>query len=674
MTLQSIGSTYLSRSNPTSNFASSQKNEIETWYDAILYFFYAPELTKKYVGHMQFKFNITNCYRTGNPIYDTPEVEDIILYKTTKDLSNIATYSNFYSLSEVSSHYRFADGNYITVGENVFDSRSISWNEFFENGYFLILIQGNGGTYSNSGQHYDDRVTTTKQAQLIVEYSEPTNKAVINSPTEATEKNITAQIPITAYVSSNAYKILPLSLDIVVSQNGVSRVLNGSISPTFDYKNYYIRTIAPEYYFDEGEVVVSYNSNMEYGNPVSTTSKFMAVYPKPYANPEYPIGSAVRASNPIVFSWKYESLRFDSPQKSVKIDITQNGNTQSFSQDTSDTYYQLPSNTLIAGEATYTITVTNEVNQTYTSDPYSFTVIAQSAAPNITSVSQTAIPTVTWETTYQDAYEIRLFDGNTLIYDSDVQIGPDVRSAVIPVMLKNGAYNVQIRALNTYGYYTDWSSYSYVLSTTAPASPYDVRAKVNENYGVEITAFAPSNPGKLYVVRRDENGHEVILGEFIDSFIDYTAKPNTPYEYTVINYNGGRGDGDWIAVRVVMEGVAIYSDDFSDCVKLDKSKDLFEIARTEESTASLLRCLGRTFPVKEGTEWASTIRKFTAFVSDKDMNIIAGIIRDTKAYYKAEKEFFACDVTISDTSNYVNGGKILKFTITRIDEAEVNVL
>jgi len=672
-TFNSIGSTYTDSSHKNTNYSTSANNILEgrSSYEYVIYAFYAPAMAKKKVKSVSFSCNVLSCKSWD---WDNKK-QDYVVVSTTQSkinaffigsyASNVIgaiTWNNYKSdyFNKILGTNAYSEID-ITKGQNF--SKSINYTSYSKfNDYIYVLLYG-VDTYDS---------TLAKTATLTVTYDEPTNWSVIEYPNGNTidaEKNYTAQTRTYTEISTG---LTVISQSASVTQGGKTTSLekiggDPNVHPA--------QWIIPGGTIGEGSATFTHRATLESGNAVLTTATFYGQLATPKATPTYPIDISVKASNKLIFTWNYESETFDSPQKSVAIKITQNGNTITRTKTTSEHFYELAANTLSVGNASYTITVTNNAGKSYTSAPVSFYVIAQSGAPDITAVSNTAIPTVSWNAEYQDAYEIKFYQGETLLYESGLQVGQNVRSATIPLVLKNGNYNISIRALNTYGLYTDWSSYSYILNAMEPEAPTNIKVTVNENCGVNISFDTPANYERLYVIRRDIEGKEVILGRTEGNYTDYTARPNTPYEYTVRHSKAGAIDGEWLAVRTLLEGVMLYGgNNMSEALRLDSNRDKFEISHSESVTRTLVKCLGRKYPVKEGSEWVDTVREFSAFVSDQNMPKLERIIQSEKIYYKGEKEFFACDVEMSSTSDYVIGGKLIKFTVTRIEGDEVVVI
>ena len=308
-----------------------------------------------------------------------------------------------------------------------------------------------------------------------------------------------------------------------------------------------------------------------------------------------------------------------------------------------------------------------------------FNVVGQNAAPIVTGVSNDAIPTVVWTDQNQAAFEIRIKNAaQKIIYTSGLIVGTNL-SYKINKMLPNGQYTVEVRELNIYGIYSDWGSRAFTINPSAVAAPTNIFVTVNNKYGVEISGTPVSGATQTYVVRREVGSDDIeIIGIYTGGiYTDYTAKGNTYYEYTLRNYRTAYADGQFIPVEVKV-GEALIQDgrDVTNFLDLSWSENAtFDLERTEEADRTLYNCLGRKYPVKEMGEWVNSVRTFTAYVKDENLDRLREInLNAPKVYYKGDHEYFACDMSIEDNGAYVGGGRLIGFTFTRIADDEGTVI
>ena len=409
--------------------------------------------------------------------------------------------------------------------------------------------------------------------------------------------------------------------------------------------------------------------------------------------PTYPIGVNIKNSSSNIFTWSLEDTAsfsnvvdrelYNIPFQSVGISYRKQSASvlTQYVDSEINNYIEVAANTFDVSPYTYRPILIDLYNNEIGPDSFfDFNAIGANAAPTINSVTNDSLPLISWTDVNQEAYEVRVKDSNqNVIYYSGILAG-NAQSYRLPQMLADGVYIVEVREINTFGYYSEWGSLEFTINPTAVSAPTDIFATTNNKYGVEISGTPVQTAQKTYVVRREVGSDEVeILGEYTGGiYTDYTAKGNTFYEYTLRNYNYAYNDGFWVPIQVKVKQVVIQDGrDKENYIPLHLSeKENFGPQWTEEADRTLFNCLGRRYPVKELGEWVNSIRTFSAFVFNSDIpKLLDMSLNAPKIYYMADKEYFACDMAIEDNGAYGLEGRIITFTITRIaDDESVNIV
>lgn len=405
----------------------------------------------------------------------------------------------------------------------------------------------------------------------------------------------------------------------------------------------------------------------------------------------YPVNVNVKKTSPIIFTWANNANIVDAdmggttyylPSLSHVLEYRKKGGQTSETITTQDAnYYQeVAADTFQINPYEYRITLNTYEDYSLTSDWFEFNAIGANDAPTINSVTNDSIPLISWTDVNQEAYEVRIKDADQkVIYYSGVLAGT-AQSYRLPKMLADGSYIVEVREINIYGYYSGWGSLEFTLDPTAVNAPTNIFATTNNKYGVEISGTPDENAQKTYVVRRKVGSDDVeILGEYTGGiFTDYTAEGNTFYEYTLRNYNYAYNDGFWVTIQVKVKQVVIRDGrNPENFIPLDKSeRENFGPQWTEDADRVLFNCLGRRYPVKEVGEWVNSLRTFSAYVHNRDLNrLLDMVLNAAKVYYMADGEYFACDMAIEDQGTYNQNGRIINFTMTRIaDDESVSII
>ena len=390
--------------------------------------------------------------------------------------------------------------------------------------------------------------------------------------------------------------------------------------------------------------------------------------------PVYPINVNVTNTKDATFTWVFNNSenRTEDWLYATKYEITikQLDNIKNYESTTNSVV--IPADDFVAGKAKYKIKVYSNYGTTGESEECEFTFIGKTDAPEINFILQSNFPVFGWEIDEQKAFELNIYDASGLVYGSGIIIS-EKKYYVLPIMIENGEYYVEIRALNSYGYYTDWSTIGFVLNPSRVPEPVEnVLISANPVYGITIDCTVPEGNDSLYVMRRrNEFDKPVLVGEFKKGFIDYKIPLNTSYQYTVRRYmqNYGIADSTWIDGEVKTEGVVIRdSKDASNYIHLWKNSSIFDVSSDDERSDVLVNVVGRPYPIKEVGEWIASTRTFSAYVDDEDYKkLIKMNINSNSVYYQSNEEIILCHMRIRDGGRFVDQGRIVNFELTRID-------
>ncbi len=170
-------------------------------------------------------------------------------------------------------------------------------------------------------------------------------------------------------------------------------------------------------------------------------------------------------------AWKYANDTGGN-QKAFAIQKSTDGTTwiDVASMQSPNQYYDAPAGTFAAGTAYWRVKVTSQWDiQSEWSEAALVMVISAPATPAITAVDATPRPTVSWQSTGQQAYQVRIGS-----HDSGIVYGTD-KSYKSPVYLPDGETPVMVRIMNQYRM---WSGWAEMIATIAHAgvAAIDLRA------------------------------------------------------------------------------------------------------------------------------------------------------------------------------------------------------
>lgn len=128
----------------------------------------------------------------------------------------------------------------------------------------------------------------------------------------------------------------------------------------------------------------------------------------------------------------------------------------------SDTFYNVPADTLPAGTVLWRVQATNsDGDPSEWSTPETIVVRNAPPPPTVTVNGDSPRPTVEWQAADQQAYQIKA--GN---YDSGELYGTD-KSFKIPVYLPDGSIQIQVRIQNSFGLWSDWVSTNVLIKNNS---------------------------------------------------------------------------------------------------------------------------------------------------------------------------------------------------------------
>lgn len=396
-----------------------------------------------------------------------------------------------------------------------------------------------------------------------------------------------------------------------------------------------------------------------------------------YAYPVYPVNVYARNDRSLTVAWNFSNsadrdISLLYPTESTVVITDKNGDiiSKTISGDgTSLTFSTSDLEGLAVGDCTVEVTVTTNYD-TEGVNTWTFTLVGEGDAPEITSITQNSYPTITWESDDQISWELQISNANGIVYKTGMIPGDD-SSYTVPKLLEDGEYSVEMRYVNIYGIVSGWGSYYLDLNPTKPDAPENIVVSARADFGISISCDEIETTGKLLAVRRkDSESESEVLGEYNGSFVDYLVGLNDPHEYTIRNYVEGYADGDWIDGVLLYSGIVVRdAEDYSRYVHIWMSEDqTINLVYSEQRSDVLSQCVGRKYPVAEQGEWITSMRSFTGYVSNEGFNNLLKMKSDSShVLLQNQNEFFPCYMEISDRGEYINKGRIVDFKLTRID-------
>ena len=202
---------------------------------------------------------------------------------------------------------------------------------------------------------------------------------------------------------------------------------------------------------------------------VKTTSDWMTLSTAdatPTVIPVSPVDTVVDSSVETVFRWKY-IISTGTPQNFANLYLSEDGEDWDYVASVGEeTQIVYPAGELTANTKYWRVQAYNsDANPSEFSEPARITVIAAPSMPVIQIKSTQPRPSISWQTSEQEAYQVEL-DG---VLSGGTHYGTD-KTWTSPAYLSDGSHTVRVRVQNQYGMWSDWGAAALPVTNTPGAS------------------------------------------------------------------------------------------------------------------------------------------------------------------------------------------------------------
>ena len=242
------------------------------------------------------------------------------------------------------------------------------------------------------------------------------------------------------------------------------RAKNASTSNTISVSGATTACTVPANTFPSG--TIEWRVKVTANSGTTTTSAWQEITTTdvtPSCKPVSPSGIVIDATIVNRFSWKH-IISTGTPQSKADLQWSADGATWNTLATVTgaDQYYDVPANTFASGTKYWRVRTYNTDNTASAwSDAAEFIAINAPSAPSIVIQSTGPRPRITWQTSEQEAYQLRLSNG----YASGTVYGTE-KAWRSPVYLADGSYTVRVRVQNQYGMWSEWSAAALPVSHT----------------------------------------------------------------------------------------------------------------------------------------------------------------------------------------------------------------
>ena len=339
-------------------------------------------------------------------------------------------------------------------------------------------------------------------------------------------------------------------------------------------------------------VILTYGVNTD---DAATDGAYNIIYADimPTATPIRPNKEYVAVDEQIEFEWSH-SVDSGTDQTQADLQYSLNGgawDTLAVVVGDSQTT-TIPADTLPAGNLRWRVRTYNS-DGVYGewSDPVAFVGVGKPPAPTISSISQSSRPVVSWQSTGQFGYQVRLLKDDEVIEDSEETAGT-VKQYKLRGFYPNGSYTIAVRIKNASGEWSGYSTLAFTLAVTPPATP-------------TLTATAIQNAARLTLSTAAEHAYLLRDGVMIADvtglsvYDDYAALGLTAYTLRAVDSSDNYADSATAYVTVsVAAPVLAAVDAMNETVPLKLTLNgPRRLSKTRSRGVSIQHYAGRKLPL-----------------------------------------------------------------------------
>lgn len=328
---------------------------------------------------------------------------------------------------------------------------------------------------------------------------------------------------------------------------------------------------------------------------------------KSTAVPISPVNDIVDKNADAVFRWAHV-ITTGTPQTKAELQISDNGTvwTALATVTGADTYYTVAAGSIETGTHFWRVrTYNGDGVASDWSSAAEFICVGTPDAPVVLVQSSTPRPSVSWQTTEQQAYQVEI-DG---VYASGTRFGTG-KTWKAPFYLADGSYTVRVRVQNEYGFWSPWGTAALPV-TNVPGSAITLTAEGG------IEAVLSWTPGSFdyYLVYR--NG--VAIAKVTEpSYTDAASIGTVSYQVRGCYDNSDNYSlSEAVEVTVSTDKVRLYDMERGEWLHF-----LYDSSAHRSTGLSLsqdiqyVQLSGHTYPVAERSEFKSRALRITCVCAD----------------------------------------------------------
>lgn len=328
---------------------------------------------------------------------------------------------------------------------------------------------------------------------------------------------------------------------------------------------------------------------------------------KSTAVPISPVNDIIDKNADAVFRWAHV-ITTGTPQTKAELQISDNGTvwTALATVTGADTYYTVAAGSIETGTHFWRVrTYNGDGVASDWSSAAEFICVGTPDAPVVLVQSSTPRPSVSWQTTEQQAYQVEI-DG---VYASGTRFGTG-KTWTAPFYLEDGSYTVRVRVQNEYGFWSPWGTAALPV-TNVPGGAITLTAEG----GIEAALSWTPGSFDYYLVYR--NG--VAIAKVTEpSYTDAASIGGVRYQVRGCYDNSDNYSlSEAVEVTVRTDKVRLYDMERGEWLHF-----LYDSSAHRSTGLSLsqdiqyVQLSGHTYPVAERSEFKSRALRITCVCAD----------------------------------------------------------
>lgn len=267
--------------------------------------------------------------------------------------------------------------------------------------------------------------------------------------------------------------------------------------------------------------------------------------------------------------------------------------------------------------------------------------------PSNIQVTTKGRPTVSWSSVSQNAYQVQLLLGDSVVYDSGAVYTAETSHFVNQYFDDTRSYVARVRVYNALGEISEWVETGYQQPNVTDV---EFSVKTNENGGADITIVPKDDFIKYYILRNN-----VLIAQVNgENYTDNYAVGLTNYSVVGVT-SEDQSDIKTQGIRVSYPYATLVAQNGQQFVINKRVNEVYEIQTNNQADINKANFIGDNFP----THYPSNMRlkSFTVAMFD-DQDIVEGLLATLVFYADNFGNGGWCMVTAYDKADsFVRNGR-----------------